>query len=163
MDELEKMIREDRKKGRLPFLVVGTAGSTRAGTVDPLNDIASVCARENLTFHVDAAWGGAAVLSDNLRGELQGIEKSDTITFDPHKWLSVPMACGVVFTRDPNAFHSAFGVDADYVPQGTQGEIDWYQNSPQWSRRFIGFKLFLSPSGTQLRREWFQRGTLHMV
>jgi len=144
LDELDRLVKSDRDAGLLPFLVVATAGSTRSGAVDPLGEISGFCHTEGLSLHVDAAWGGAAVLSDRLRPLLAGIEQADTITFDPHKWLSVPMGCGVILCRDPAALPRTFGIDVDYVPSGDTGEVDLYQNSLQWSRRFIGLKLFLS-------------------
>jgi glutamate/tyrosine decarboxylase-like PLP-dependent enzyme len=160
-DELAQMVIADRKLGELPFLVVATAGSTRAGAVDLLPETAALCQTQKLHLHVDAAWGGAAVLSDRLRPLLAGIESADTITFDPHKWLSVPMGCGVILSRDGAALQRTFGVDVDYVPGGGKGEVDLYQNSLQWSRRFIGLKLFLSLAAAG--RDGYSRAIEHQA
>ena len=80
-------------------MVVGTAGTTGGGAIDPLPAIAEFCRDERLWFHVDAAWGGAAVFSPRLRSHLAGIEQADSITCDAHKWFSVPMGSGMFFCR----------------------------------------------------------------
>jgi len=142
--ELARRLREDRRGGALPFLVVGTAGTTNAGVVDPLPELAELCAREGLWFHVDAAWGGAAALSDRLRPILSGIDRADSITFDAHKWLSVPVGAGMFFCRHPEAIRATFSVDAAYVPDSADdGRIAPLASSMQWSRRFTGLKLFM--------------------
>src|SRR5439155_17268956 len=87
--DLARRVNEDREAGKHPFLVVGTAGTTGAGVIDPLPQIGEFCRKENLWFHVDAAWGGGALLSPTLRGHLQGVNESDSVTWDAHKWLSV--------------------------------------------------------------------------
>jgi glutamate/tyrosine decarboxylase-like PLP-dependent enzyme len=143
---LESAIGEDRKAGCAPFLVVGTAGTTNAGAIDPLEKIAGIAARENLWFHVDAAWGGAAALVPELRPLLAGIERADSITIDAHKWLCVPMGAGIFLTRHREALRRTFHISAAYVPPQAAGiqAADAYESSMQWSRRFIGLKLFLS-------------------
>ncbi len=141
---LQHMISDDRKNGYAPFLVVATAGTTNAGIIDPMADIAAICTAERMQMHVDAAWGGAAILSPEYRGLLAGIGAADTITFDPHKLLSVPMAAGMLLTRDGSMLDKTFGIDAAYVPDSPVGGWDNYQRSLQFSRRFIGLKLFLT-------------------
>jgi glutamate/tyrosine decarboxylase-like PLP-dependent enzyme len=143
--DLERRVAEDRKNGLAPLMVVGTAGTTSAGTIDPLPDLARVCALERLWFHVDAAWGGAAIISPVLRKHLEGIDAADSITCDAHKWFSVPMGAGMFFCRDPDAVHEAFRAETSYMPEKTVGPVvDPYTTSVQWSRRFIGLKLFLA-------------------
>jgi len=143
---LESAIREDRRSGFVPFLVVGTAGTTNAGVIDPLGDLGEIAAREALWFHVDAAWGGAAALVPELRPLLQGIESADSITLDAHKWLSVPVGAGIFLTRHPEILRRTFHISAAYIPGQADGiEVaDPYESSMHWSRRFIGLKLFLS-------------------
>jgi glutamate/tyrosine decarboxylase-like PLP-dependent enzyme len=145
-EALASAIREDRKDGFAPFLVVGTAGTTNAGAIDPLEKIAGIAARENLWFHADAAWGGAAALVPELRPLLAGIERADSITIDAHKWLCVPMGAGIFLTRHREALRRTFHISAAYVPPQAEGiqAADAYESSLQWSRRFIGLKLFLS-------------------
>ena len=143
--DLARRVAEDRKGGFAPFLVVGTAGTTAAGAIDPLPELARFCRSEGLWFHVDAAWGGAAILSPGLRSHLAGIEAADSITCDAHKWFSVPMAAGMFFCRHADAVREAFRVETSYMPGATTGPVlDPYRTSVQWSRRFIGLKLFLA-------------------
>lgn len=145
-ESLASTIRQDREKGLLPFMVVGTAGTTSGGVIDPLRAIAEIAADEKLWFHVDAAWGGAAVLVPEMRGFLDGVERADSITFDAHKWLSVPMAAGLYLTRHTEILQRTFATAAGYMPRESQefGVHDPYNHSMQWSRRFIGLKVFLS-------------------
>lgn len=144
LEHLARRVVEDRKDGFAPFMVVGTAGTTAAGTIDPLPELASFCKREKLWFHVDAAWGGSAVLSPALKLHLAGIEAADSITCDAHKWLCVPMGAGMTFCRHPEAVAQAYRVEAVVMPGRTEGRVDPYTTSIQWSRRFIGLKLFMA-------------------
>jgi glutamate/tyrosine decarboxylase-like PLP-dependent enzyme len=143
---LESAIARDRAAGAIPFLVVATAGTTNAGVLDPLPSLAAVAARHRLWFHVDAAWGGAAALVPELRPLLDGIAAADSITFDPHKWLHVPMGAGVYLTRHMEILHRTFRTQTAYMPREALGldVIDPHLHSMQWSRRFIGLKVFLS-------------------
>jgi glutamate/tyrosine decarboxylase-like PLP-dependent enzyme len=143
--ELEKLIAADRRNGLYPFMVIGTCGTTTAGAIDPLLDIGRFCRDSGLWFHADAAWGGAAVLSRALRHHLEGIELADSITCDAHKWFSVPMGCGMFFCRYPESVAEAFRVETSYMPgRPVDLAFDPYTSSVQWSRRFIGLKLFMS-------------------
>lgn len=144
VSRLKAVLREDRLEGHAPFLVVATAGTTNAGAIDPLPEIAAIAAQENLWLHVDAAWGGAAALVPELRPLLAGIERADSIAFDAHKWFSVPMAAGIYLTRHPEILSRTFGIEAAYVPPKAEGVSDGLAHSLQWSRRFIGLKVFLS-------------------
>lgn len=141
---LQRLIAEDRAAGNLPFLVVATAGTTANGIIDPLPEIADLCAKEHVHFHVDAAWAGAAVLSDRLRPLLAGIERADSITIDAHKWLSAPMAAGMFICTDAAGLGETFRVSTAYMPPASAFTADPYTHTAQWSRRFIGLKLFLS-------------------
>jgi glutamate/tyrosine decarboxylase-like PLP-dependent enzyme len=145
LGELKKRVAEDRINGFLPFLVVGTGGTTAAGVIDPLTEIGHFCREEGLWFHADAAWGGSAILSPKLKRYLAGIDMADSITCDAHKWLSVSMGCGMFFCRHPETVAEAFRADVSYMPGKPVGPaFDPYTTSAQWSRRFIGLKLFLS-------------------
>ena len=145
-EALASGIARDRAQGFAPFLVVSTAGTTSAGAIDPLPAIAEVAEREELWLHVDAAWGGAAALVPELRPLLEGIERADSITFDAHKWLSVPMGAGVYITRHVDILKTAFSIAQTYMPREAAGldVVDPYTHSMQWSRRAIGLKVFLS-------------------
>src|SRR3989441_9789191 len=143
--DLARRVAEDRGAGLAPCLVVGTVGTTAAGAIDPLPELVGFCRAEGLWLHVDAAWGGAAILSPRLRGHLAGIEGADSITCDAHKWFSVPMAAGMFFCRHPEAVGAAFRAETSYMPGQTVGPVrDPYTTSGQWSRRFIGLKPFLA-------------------
>ncbi|MHA2500974.1 MAG: pyridoxal phosphate-dependent decarboxylase family protein, partial [Candidatus Hodarchaeales archaeon] len=143
---LRERIDNDCNAGSVPFLIIATAGTTSAGIVDPLARIADVASSANMWFHVDAAWGGAAVFVPELRSVLDGIERADSITFDAHKWLSVPMGAGLYITRHPDILRRTFSISTGYMPTDAHGldVIDPYRHSIQWSRRFIGLKVFLS-------------------
>ncbi len=145
VDSLRRQVRLDRDTGWAPFLVVGSAGTTATGVIDPLPEIAQFCREERLWFHADAAWGGAAILSPALKTHLAGIECADSITCDAHKWLSVPMACGMFFCRHRESVARTFHADVTYMTGKQSGPVfDPLTNSAQWSRRFIGLKLFLA-------------------
>lgn len=139
---LREQVVQDRAAGDRPFLVVATAGTTAGGVVDPLAEIADLCDDLGLDLHVDAAWGGGVCLSDRLRPILGGIARADSVTIDAHKWLSVPMGAGVFLTPHREALESTFRVTADYMPSAAGS--DPYLSSVQWSRRFIGLKVFMS-------------------
>ena len=145
--KLRQQLTKDKSDGMLPFLVVATAGTTNAGLVEPLEEIAEVAKDEGIHLHVDAAWGGSAILSNNYRHLLDGIGHADTITFDPHKLMSVPMGAGVFLVRQHQWLHDAFGLITDYVPRSDTENLDNYQLTCQFSRRFIGLKIFMTLAG----------------
>lgn len=144
-EALHLQIEADRRAGLLPLLVVGTAGTTGAGLVDPLPEIADVAAAQGCWFHVDGAWGAAAALSPRLRPVLAGIERADSVTWDAHKWLSVPMGAGMFFCRHPEAVRRAFAITTSYMPGAAGSDApDPYATTVQWSRRAIGLKVFMA-------------------
>ena len=118
--DLADKVAADRKSGFAPFMVIGTAGSTAAGVIDPLSELARFCRAEQLWFHVDAAWGGAAVISPRLRNHLAGIGDADSVTCDAHKWLSVPMGAGMFFCRHADAVLKAFEAQVAFMPGKTE-------------------------------------------
>jgi glutamate/tyrosine decarboxylase-like PLP-dependent enzyme len=144
IDDLRRLIAGDRATGQIPFCVVGTAGSTATGAIDPLYALADICQAEAIWFHVDAAWGGLALLSERLRSHLAGIERADSVTWDAHKTLPIPMGAGMFFCRARSRVESVFSVHTGYVPDAVRGRDDLYQHSLQWSRRFIGLKVYLT-------------------
>jgi glutamate/tyrosine decarboxylase-like PLP-dependent enzyme len=133
----------DRAQGCVPFMIAATAGTTNAGMIDPLAGCAELARRENIWLHVDAAWGGAAIASARLRGLLHGIEQADSVTIDAHKWFATTMGCGIFLTAHPQALSEAFNVSASFMPSHAPA-LDPYVTSAQWSRRFLGLRLFLS-------------------
>jgi glutamate/tyrosine decarboxylase-like PLP-dependent enzyme len=141
--ELKSAIAADRAQGHVPIMIVSTAGTTGAGVVDPLPECAVIARDQGLWHHVDAAWGGAVIASDRLRGLLRGIEQADSITIDAHKWLATTMGCGMFMTRHPNLLSTVFQISAAFMPSNIAG-LDPYVNTAQWSRRCLGLRLFLA-------------------
>src|SRR5207249_10446862 len=123
LGDLARRVAADGRDGCAPLMVVGTAGTTGAGAIGPLPELARFCRSEDLWFHVDAAWGGAAIISPALRGHLAGIDAADSITCDAHKWFSVPMAAGMFFCRHPDVVGEAFHAETSYMPGKTAGPV----------------------------------------
>ena len=148
---LEAAIAADRAAGRLPFAVVANGGTTNTGAVDPLHALADLCAREDLWLHVDGAYGAAAVLTDRGRTALAGIERADSITLDPHKWMFQPYELGCLLVRDADHLRYAFRVEdddhADYLADVTrhiQNDVNFFERGVQLTRSFKALKLWLS-------------------
>jgi glutamate/tyrosine decarboxylase-like PLP-dependent enzyme len=144
--QLEEAIADDRAAGFAPFCVVANAGTTNSGSIDDLVAIAAICKRHQLWFHVDGAYGAAAIFSDQHRHLVRGIELADSITLDPHKWLAMPFAAGVVLTSHPRALQQTFATSTPYMPRrsGAAPPLDNFQVSTQWSRRMNSLKLWLT-------------------
>ncbi len=142
---LAQTIESDLASGRKPFCVVATTGTTNSGAVDDLVAIAEICRRHDLWLHVDAAYGGSAIFSDQHRGLLRGIEHADSITIDPHKWMAMPLAAGVILTCHPEMLERAFAVAAPYMPKAAESKgLDNSRISTQWTRRMNSLKLWLT-------------------
>jgi aromatic-L-amino-acid decarboxylase len=133
----------DRARGSVPVMIVATAGTTNAGMIDPLERCAEIAREAALWYHVDAAWGGALIASETLRGALAGMEYADSITIDAHKWFATTMGCGMYMTRHANVLSSVFHVSTTFMPSNIVN-LDPYVTTAQWSRRFLGLRLFLS-------------------
>jgi glutamate/tyrosine decarboxylase-like PLP-dependent enzyme len=148
IDALDRAIEEDRRADITPIAIVATAGTTATGAIDPLDEVASVAARRDVWFHVDGAYGAVACLSERLKPLFRGIERADTIAFDPHKWLSTPIGGGCVVARDPEKLRAAFGMPLPpYVRQDkerTGDGLDLGLYGPEFSRGFYAFKVLFS-------------------
>jgi glutamate/tyrosine decarboxylase-like PLP-dependent enzyme len=140
---LQRAIAEDRAAGAVPVMVVATAGTTGGGMIDPLRACADIAQLQGLWLHIDAAWGGAALASNRLRGVLDGIERADSITIDAHKWLATTMGCAIFLTVRGDLLSEAFHASTSFMPSSISG-VDPYLHSVQWSRRFVGLRLFLA-------------------
>ncbi|MGH8259389.1 MAG: pyridoxal phosphate-dependent decarboxylase family protein, partial [Steroidobacteraceae bacterium] len=140
---LAAVLAEDRQAGRVPVMIVATAGTTNAGMIDPLHACAELAREAGVWYHIDAAWGGALIVSDALRRVLVGLELADSITLDAHKWLATTMGAGMFMTRHGRALSAVFHVSTTFMPSEIE-QVDPYVTTAQWSRRFIGLKLFLS-------------------
>jgi glutamate/tyrosine decarboxylase-like PLP-dependent enzyme len=142
---LAAAIEADLSAGILPLAIVATAGTTPTGSLDPLAAIATIAARHEIHFHVDAAYGGAALLSPALRGKLAGIERADTITVDPHKWMMIPNEAGCLLVRDPKGLVDSFDQQPAYLADSQDRHAilpDYYRLGIQGSRRARAFKLW---------------------
>ncbi len=143
--KLDQAIDEDRAAGRKPFCVVATAGTTNSGAVDDLVSISEICKRHGLWLHVDGAYGAAVIFSYQHRNLVRGIELADSLTIDPHKWLAMPFAAGVILTSHPAILERAFSVAAPYMPKAAGAHLpDNSRISTQWTRRMNSLKLWLT-------------------
>ncbi len=145
---LEAAIAEDRARGFAPFLVVATAGTVNTGAIDPLERIAEISAREGLWFHVDGAIGALATFSPALRPLFAGIEKSQSVALDFHKWGHVPYDAGFLLVRDAGAHKQAFAMPAAYLERSERGLAagdTWPCDlGPDLSRGFRALKTWMS-------------------
>jgi aromatic-L-amino-acid decarboxylase len=145
-DDLERHIREDRARGLRPFLVVAAAGTTNTGAVDPLDEVASLCAEQRIWMHVDGAYGGAFVLCDEGRKRLAGIERADSIAFDPHKGMFLPYGTGCLLVREGETLRAAHAESAAYL-QDIARDPDLPESpadlGPELSRDFRGLRVWL--------------------
>jgi aromatic-L-amino-acid/L-tryptophan decarboxylase len=124
---------------------VGNAGSTNTGAVDPLDDLADLADRHGLWFHVDAAYGGFFLLTEEGRRVMRGIERADSIVLDPHKGLFLPYGTGAILVRDGAALRRAHRVAADYMPpmQEDPDRVDFSEYGPELSRPYRGLRVWL--------------------
>ena len=143
---LKSAIAADRAAGMIPLMVVANAGTTNTGAVDPLGGIADICAREKVWMHVDAAYGGFAVLAPDGQAKLTGIERADSVTMDPHKWLYVPFECGCLIAKEPARLKAAFQILPDYLKdvETSGGEVNFADYGEQLSREARGIKVWLN-------------------
>ena len=146
VDALESAIASDLAAGRVPLVVAANAGATNTGAVDPLPELAEVCRRHGVWLHVDAAYGGFAVLTDRGRERLRGIELADSVTLDPHKWLYQPFECGAILVRERGALERAFSVSPDYLADtaGADAEVNFAARGLQLTRTSHAFKVWMS-------------------
>jgi glutamate/tyrosine decarboxylase-like PLP-dependent enzyme len=143
--KLEARIEEDQAAGHAPFCVVATAGTTNSGAIDDLNALQAICKKHALWLHVDGAYGAAVIFSDRHRDLIKGIELSDSVTIDPHKWLAMPFASGVVLTSHPESLEQTFAISTPYMPRAQgAGIADNFKVSAQWSRRLNSLKFWLT-------------------
>jgi aromatic-L-amino-acid decarboxylase len=141
---LQEMVREDRSAGRVPFLVVASAGTTNTGAVDPIGVIADVATEEHLWLHVDAAYGGFFRLTERGRALFAGIERADSVTLDPHKGMFLPYGTGSLVVRDGARLREAHYAGAHYLQDlAGEGEIpNFTEYSPELSREFRGLRVW---------------------
>ena len=143
--ELKKLIVEDKAAGLNPFLVVASAGTTDVGAIDPLPEIGEIAKRNNLWYHIDAAYGGFFILTDEGREKLRGLELSDSLIIDPHKGLFLPYGLGVVLVKNAEDLKRSFSFNANYMQDAFTGpdELSPAELSPELTKHFRGLRLWL--------------------
>lgn len=146
INKLKNAIAKDKLEGLQPFCFIASAGTTNTGTVDPLNELAAICKKEKIWLHVDAAYGGAAILAKNGKQLLKGIEKADSITVDPHKWFFQPYEIGCLLVRNHKWLSGTFTEKPEYLRdiEGNESEINFYDHGIELTRRFRALKFYMS-------------------
>ena len=145
---LEQAIKADRKAGYRPICVIGNAGTINTGAIDDLNALADLCQREDIWFHVDGAIGAVAVLAENVKAQLSGIERADSVALDLHKWMHVPFEAGCILVRHNDAHRRTFSLTPDYLAHESRGLAAghlWFTDyGLQLSRQFRALKVWMS-------------------
>jgi aromatic-L-amino-acid decarboxylase len=144
VESLRRAIAEDRAAGFTPFAVTASVGTTSTTSIDPVREIAAVCAREGLWLHVDAAYGGSAALDPGLRHVLDGAEAADSLVVNPHKWMFVPLDLSVLYTRRPEVVRAAFSILPDYLRTAEETSApNLMDYGVSLGRRFRALKLWM--------------------
>jgi aromatic-L-amino-acid/L-tryptophan decarboxylase len=160
VDALKRQIAEDRANGWKPAIVIGTAGSVSTGAIDPLPEIAEVCAAESMWFHVDGAYGAPAAVLDDAPAALRAISLADSVATDPHKWLYAPLEAGCALVRDREALRGAFSFHPPYYRFDGDAQdppTNFHEWGPQNSRGFRALKVWLT------MRQIGRRGYAQMI
>src|SRR4051812_3947850 len=160
---VREAIAEDRRAGRRPFCLVATAGTTNTGAIDPLDELADLCAAEGLWLHVDGAYGAPAALTERGRTALRGMERADSLCLDPHKWLFQPYEVGCLLVREPGALARTFAMAPEYlrdVAGVADDEVNFRDRGPQLTRGSRAIKLWWSVKtfGVAAMRDGIARG-----
>ena len=145
---LEAAISTDRETGLQPICVIGSAGTINTGAIDDLKALSKLCEREGLWFHVDGAIGAVAVLAENVKEQLSGIERADSVALDLHKWMHIPFEAGCVLVRHDEAHRKTFSLIPEYLEHDTRGLAAgrvWFSDyGLQLSRQFRALKVWMS-------------------
>lgn len=146
-DALAAMVRADRERGDQPFCVVAQVGSINVGAIDPLEAIADVCEREGLWLHGDGACGAIGAILPEKRHLYAGLQRADSVSLDPHKWMFIPYECGCILVRDPEKLRRTFSMSAPYLrgtlPTRYHG-LDYLEYGPEMSRGFRALKVWMT-------------------
>ncbi|HEV2707105.1 MAG TPA: pyridoxal-dependent decarboxylase [Pyrinomonadaceae bacterium] len=150
-DLLREAIERDLAEGHIPCCIAGAAGATSTGVVDPLDELADIATHYGVWFHVDAAYGGGLALSGQHAWRLRGIERADSVTIDPHKWMFVPFACGAVVVRGGGrVLRDAFDITPEYLSEerqsmkGADADYDFFRYGQLGTRRFNALKIWMA-------------------
>lgn len=146
MDMLKDMIAKDKENGFIPFVVIGTAGTTNTGSIDPLEEIAKICSDNQMWFHIDGAYGASVLLSPKYRHLLKGTELADSISWDAHKWLFQTYGCAMVLVKDIKHLFNSFHVNPEYLKdvEGDMEHINTWDIGMELTRPARGLKLWLT-------------------
>jgi aromatic-L-amino-acid/L-tryptophan decarboxylase len=146
INKLKNAIAKDKIEGLQPFCMIASAGTTNTGTIDPLEELAKICKKENIWLHVDGAYGAAAMLSKNGKKLLKGIEKADSLTVDPHKWLFQPYEIGCLLVQNHKWLSQTFTEKPVYLRdiEGNKSEINFYDHGIELTRHFRALKFYMS-------------------
>jgi glutamate/tyrosine decarboxylase-like PLP-dependent enzyme len=148
IDALRLEIERDHEQGRIVCCIAGAAGATSTGVIDPLDELADMAREYNCWFHVDAAYGGALAFSEKHKAQLRGLERADSVTIDPHKWMFVPFACGAALVREGGGvLRDAFDITPEYLSEergGADVEYDFFRYGQLGTRRFNALKIWMA-------------------
>jgi aromatic-L-amino-acid/L-tryptophan decarboxylase len=147
MSALNEQITRDKASGKTPLLVVGAAGTVSTGAIDPLSEIAAICKKHNLWFHVDGAYGGFAAALPEASGDLKALSLADSVAVDPHKWLYAPLEAGCALVREPKTLLDAFSYHPEYYRFDDHADeelTNFYEHGLQNSRGFRALKVWLA-------------------
>ena len=148
LDALMSQMERDRQNRLVPCCIVGLAGATSTGIIDPLEELAAIARESDCWFHVDAAYGGGLAFSEKHKAQLRGIDQADSITFDPHKWMFVPFVCGATLVRDGGqVLRDAFDITPEYLNEdrgGADVEYDLFRYGQMGTRRFNALKVWMA-------------------
>ena len=165
LDVLREAIARDSAAGRVPFCIVGVAGTTSMGVIDSLEPLAAIARENNCWYHVDAAYGGPLAFSPKHKEKLRGIELADSITFDPHKWMFVPFSCAATLVRDgARVLRDAFDMSPEYLSEdrgGADVEFDFFRYGQMGTRRFNSLKLWMALKF--MGREGYAKAIEHQI
>jgi glutamate/tyrosine decarboxylase-like PLP-dependent enzyme len=162
-DALRREIERDLEAGNLPVCIAGAAGATSTGIIDPLDELAGIAEEYKLWFHVDGAYGATLAMSEKYRHRLRGIERADSVTIDPHKWMFVPFAAGALLVREGGGvLRDAFDITPEYLSEERGGEdvpFDFFRYGQLGTRRFNALKIWfaLKTLGTRGYAEIIER------
>ena len=161
MHALRQAVEQDVKDGFIPFVTIGTAGTTNTGSVDPLNEIADLCEEYEMWFHVDGAYGGSVLVSPEYRHLLSGVERADSLSWDAHKWLFQTYGCAAVLAKDVRDLYKSFHVSPEYLKDiEDESTLNMYDIGIELTRPARGLKLWLTLQvlGTELMGSAIEHG-----
>lgn len=146
LEALDRALRRDRREGFTPVCVCANGGATNTGAVDPLAELAHLCREHDVWLHVDAAYGGFAILTEEGREAFRGIDQADSVTLDPHKWLFQPYETGCLMVRDVGRLESAFRIVPEYLQDTALGSrhVNFGDRGLQLTRVFRALRIWMS-------------------